>query len=152
MTERRKFILRDQAVRRRACEYIAQVEEGCVVTVAPPARSNLQNEKMHAMIADIAKQFKFLNRVWDSESMKRMLVAQFRSDTKDDAELMWLWDMGTMEMVPSLDMTGIVMLGWQTRRFPKKLAMAFIDWLDCFGAEHNIQWSESKLYAESGYD
>lgn len=143
MTERRKFILRDQAIRKRACEYIAQVEEGCVVTVAPPTRSNLQNEKLHAMIGDIAKQFKFLNRLWDSESMKRMLVAQFRSETKDDAELSWLWDsMGTMEMVPSLDMTGIVMLGWQTRRFPKKLAMAFIDWLDCFGDEHNIQWSE----------
>lgn len=143
MTEKRKFYLRDQMIRRRACEHIMQAPDDYVVTVAPPAKTRLQEEKYHCMIADIARQFTFLNRLWDEESMKRMLVAQFRADTKDDTDLKPLWDeMGTMEMVPTLDMTGVLMLGWQTRRFPKKLAIAFIEWLYCFGSENNIVWTE----------
>jgi hypothetical protein len=125
-----------------------QADDGFVVVVGPPAKTRLQEEKYHSMIGDIARQFRFLDRLWDEESMKRMLVAQFRADTKDDSDLKTLWDdMGTMEMVPSLDMTGVVMLGWQTRRFPKKLAIAFIEWLYCFGAENKITWTEK--YRES---
>jgi hypothetical protein len=142
-SEKRKFVLRDDAIRQRACDYIKEVDPDCVVTVAPPGKTRIMEEKYHAMIGDIAKQFLFLNRLWDSESMKRMLVHQFRADTKDDDDLKPLWEsMGTIEMVPSLDMTGMVVLGWQTRRFPKKLAIAFIDWLECFGAENNIKWYE----------
>jgi hypothetical protein len=143
MDEKRRFILRDDLVRRRACDHILQAPADYVVTVTPPIKTRPQEERYHAMIGDIAKQFKFLGRLWDPESMKRMLVAQFRAETKDDETLKPVWDeMGTMEFVPTLDMTGVVMLGWQTRRFPKKLAIAFIDWLYCFGAENNIRWSE----------
>ena len=143
MSDKRKFTLRDQFIRKRACDHILQAPDDYVVTVAPPSKTRLQEEKYHAMIGDIAKQFKFMERLWDPESMKRMLVTQFRADTKDDTELKELWgQVGDIEIVPTLDMTGVLMLGWQTRRFPKKLAIAFIEWLHWFGAENNIVWTE----------
>lgn len=114
-----------------------------VLELKQPAKSREQEEKYHAMVGDIAKQLEFCGRKWDGESMKRILVDQFRRDTAKDPDLQELWiEMGTVETCPSLDGTGVVVLGWQTRRFSKRLAIAFIEWLYALGAERDIVWSE----------
>ena len=53
----------------------------------------------------------------------------------------WL-DMGHIEMCPSIDRTGIVVLNFLTRNFSKKLAGAFIEWLFAFGVESGIEWTD----------
>ena len=44
-------------------------------------------------------------------------------------------------VMPSLDGTAIVALGEQTRKFPKKVASAFIEWLNAWGAENDVRYS-----------
>jgi len=108
-----------------------------------PAKSREQEKKYHAMIGDIARQFEHCGRKWDADDMKRLLVAQFRSDTIKDVDIGPLWHaMGAIEMAPSLDGSGVVALGIQTRKFPTRLASVFIEWLLAFGAELNIKWSD----------
>jgi hypothetical protein len=105
---------------------------------------------MHAMLQDLSDQWTLHGRKWDIESMKRLCVDQFRRDTAKDPDLAELWEsMGTMEMVPSIDGSGIVALGWQTKLFPKKLASALIEWLFALGAEVGCQWSDPKERKES---
>jgi hypothetical protein len=114
-----------------------------VVEVKPERKSRDQEKKYHSMLADLSEQWELHGRKWDEESMKRLCVDQFRRDTAKDPDLGPLWeDMGTVEMAPSIDGGGIVALGWQTRRFPKKLASAFVEWLYALGAEVNVTWSD----------
>lgn len=140
---KRRYILAHAVARQRAVEDVRAAPEGYVVTVQPPAKSRAQEERYHAMIGDIAAQWRFCGRTWNPEDMKRLCIDQFRRDTVRDDDLGPLWaDMGTVDMAPSIDGSGVVALGVQSRSFPKKLAIAFIEWLYALGSEHEVQWSE----------
>lgn len=91
-------------------------------------KSREQEEKYHAMIGEIAKQAQHLGAKWDAESWKRLLVWQFCNDTGMDAG----------KIIPSLDGSGIVQLGQQTRKFTKEQASEFVEWLHAWGAEHGV--------------
>ena len=92
------------------------------------SRTNDQNDKYHAMIADIAKQAQHLGAKWDVEDWKRLLVWQFCKDKQIDAG----------KIVPSLDMTGVVQLGQQTRKFTKEQASEFVEFLQAWAADNGV--------------
>lgn len=95
-------------------------------------KSREQEEKYHAMIGDISKQASHLGSKWDSESWKRFLLWQFAKDTNTNQG----------QIVPSLDGTGIVQLGLQSRSFTKEQASEFVEWLHAWGAENGITFTE----------
>ncbi len=110
-----------------------------------PKKSRDQEQKYHAMIGDIARQYDHCGRKWHQDDMKRILIDQFKRDTIKDPEIAPLWaSMGNIEMAPAFDGSGVVMLGVQSRKFPLKLASIFVEWLYALGAELNIKWSEPK--------
>lgn len=138
------FILSHDLARQRAIRAVQEAPAGFRITVAEPRKTRDQEERYHAMIGDIAAQYTHAGRQWDAENMKRLLVAAFREDTKDDADFAEAWrEFGDLEIVPGIR-GGFTMLGVQTRRFPKKLASGFIEWLYAFGAENDVQWSEPR--------
>ena len=96
------------------------------------SKSREQEEKYHAMIGEIAKQAQHLGAKWDEEDWKRMLVWQFCKESGQNEG----------KIVPSLDGTGIVQLGQQTRKFTKQQASEFVEWLHAWGAEHGITYSQ----------
>ena len=121
-----------------------------MVRISLASKSRAQEARYHAMIGDIAKQYQFCERLWDADDMKRLLIDQFRRDTKHDLDLTVEWaGMGFTEMAPAFDGSGVVMLGIQSRKFPKKLATSFIEWLYAFGAklEKPIVWSEPERWS-----
>lgn len=145
MSETRRFVLVHPTARARAAEGVRTAPEGYEVLIRPPRKSRDQEERYHAMFADIAEQWLFCGRKWDAESIKRLCVDQFKRETINDHDFAALWrDMGTVELAPSIDGSGVVALGTQTRKFPKKLASALIEWLLAFGAENGIAWSEPR--------
>ena len=136
------FYIVHETARKRAHDAIDRAEYGCKVTLQLAPKTRPQEERYHAMIGDIASQWEFCGRQWNAEDMKRLLVDQFHRDTKDDPELKKLWEeFAKVDMAPSIDRTGVVALGIQTRRFGKKLAAAFIEWLFAFGAEREVEWT-----------
>ena len=144
MTEKRTLYLVNPAVRQRAKAVADEVPDGWVAVFKPPLKSRPQEEKYHAMIDDIAANWHPNGVKKDPETMKRLLVDQFKADTQDDLADAWR-EFGRIEMEPSLDGRRVVVLGVQTRRFPKVLASAFIEWLYAFGAEVGISWAEIGL-------
>jgi hypothetical protein len=46
--------------------------------------------------------------------------------------------------MPSLDGTGVVTLGMPTRKFPKALASAMIDWLSAWMIEQDIDLADGE--------
>lgn len=142
MTPRRFVLVHDMA-RARALEAVRLAMEGWEVLVRPPRKSRDQEERYHAMIGDIALQYVHFGRKWDAEDMKRILVDAFKYETRNDPDLCELWaEMGDLRLVPAIRRDGFVALGDQTRKFPKKLASAFIEWLFAFGVENDIQWTD----------
>ncbi len=92
------------------------------------SKSREQEEKYHVMIKDIAKQAQHLGAKWSSEDWKRLLVDQFMRDSGDSGG----------KVIPNLDGTGIVQLGFQTRKFTKEQASEFVEWLYSWSAENGI--------------
>lgn len=112
--------------------------DGWMVTVSEPKKKRIQEEKYHAMIADIARQTKYLGRKWDDESMKRILVNEFEEAMKDNGTP--LRQAG--QMIPSEDGRRIIALGIQTRDFTIKEASAFIEFLYAWGVDRDVVWSQ----------
>jgi hypothetical protein len=96
--------------------------------IKPPSKSRDQERKYHAILRDIAQQSQHMGSVWDAEDWKRLLVWQFCKDNELDSG----------KVVPSLDMTGVVQLGQQTRKFTKEQASEFVDFLTAWCAEHGV--------------
>jgi len=92
------------------------------------SKSREQEEKYHAMINDIAKQAQHLGAKWSSEDWKRLLVDQY------------LREVGEVQtkIIPNLDSTGIVQLGFQTRNFTKEQASEFVEWLYAWAGNNGI--------------
>ena len=95
-------------------------------------KSRDQEEKYHAMIGEIAKQAEHFGSKWDAESWKRLLVDQFCKDI----------GIKTGVVIPNLSGDGIVQLGMQTRKFTKEQASEFVEWLNAWGAEHGITYTQ----------
>ena len=97
------------------------------------SKSRDQEEMYHALIGHIAKQASHLGSKWDAEDWKRFLVWQFAKEV----------GINTGKLVPSLDGTGIVQLGMQTRKFTKDQASQFTEWLLAWAAQNGIEIPEA---------
>lgn len=135
----KRFRLIDLNVKRSMLAYVANLpvdlHTPLMVTIREEVKSRDQEEAYHAIIGEIAAAYEIHGRLWDAESMKRLLVDQFWRETKDEYAEMWE-QVGNIRSVPSIDGSGIVSLGAQTRNFPKRLGSLFIEWLNAFKAQH----------------
>lgn len=103
-----------------------------------PKKRRIQEERYHAMLRDIAKQVEFFGQKRDPETVKRLLVDAFARVMAAAGTPLRGW--GTV--MPSLDGSGVVQLGVQTRNFTIPVASEFIEYLFAWGAENNVIWSE----------
>jgi hypothetical protein len=99
-----------------------------VMEIKLSSKTREQEEKYHAMINDIAKQAQHLGAKWSSEDWKRLLVDQF---LREEANIQG-------KIIPNLDGTGIVQLGFQTRKFTKEQASEFVEWLYAWSGNNGI--------------
>jgi len=99
-----------------------------VMEIKLSSKTREQEEKYHAMINDIAKQAQHLGAKWSADDWKRLLVDQFMRDCGDSGG----------KVIPNLDSTGIVQLGFQTRKFTKEQASEFVEWLYSWSANNGI--------------
>ena len=97
------------------------------------SKSREQEEKYHAIIGDIAKQAQHMGHKWDAESWKRLMVDKYLRET------------GFMNspIIPNLDGTGIIQLGFQTRKFSKEQASEFVEFLLAWCADNGIELKET---------
>lgn len=126
------FYLAHQNARDNCSKFAQLAPEGCVVVFSKPTRSGIQNDKVHAMIGEVAKQAAHLGAKWDAESWKRLLVDEFCKDN----------GLKRGAIIPNLSGDGIVQLGMQTRKFTKEQASEFVEWLHAWGALNGIVYSE----------
>lgn len=138
----RTFILAHDQARTGAKRVIDDpAYAGWKVRITPPKKTRGQEEKYHAMVGDICKSglFCFLGRKdWSEEDIKRLLVDAFSAEMAAQGKP--LSQAG--QIVPSLDMQRTVQLGIQTRRFTKKEASDFVEYLYAYGAALGVEFAE----------
>jgi len=122
--------LRGFEQRQLAKNLIDLAPDDSVVKISPRNRSSQQNAKLHAMLADLAKQ-KPQGRELDVETWKGLFLAEIGRRVKFE---------------PSLDGTGVVAMAPRTSKLNVKEFSDLIECIYAYGAEHGIKWSERDNY------
>ena len=126
MTNKQTFILANSQVRENTLIAVSSAPEGYVVTVAPKKRSLPQNNRLWAMLGDIAKQVKWHGRTMTDIQWKHFFSAVLLGQ----------------ETVPNLDGTGFVVLGKATSTMSVNEMIDMQELMSAFGAERDVRWSD----------
>lgn len=122
--------LRGFEQRQLAKNLIDLAPDDSVVKISPRNRTSQQNAKLHAMLADLAKQ-KPQGRDLDVETWKGLFLAEIGRRVKFE---------------PSLDGTGVVAMAPRTSKLNVKEFSDLIECIYAYGAEHGVKWSERDIY------
>ena len=146
---KRTLTITGEVARKAICRHVLTADEGDVVTIGPPVKLRIQEEKYHAMIGDIADQCKFMQRTWSKEEWKRLLIDAYVRVARENAKAEGKPDpfSGHGEVVPSLEGNGFVQLGIQSRGFSIKQAAEFIEYLLFYGDAQQVAWTERERIA-----
>lgn len=135
------FHLVNPQIKRNAAQAVMNAPDKYIVRIQEPRKSRDQEEKYHAMIGDIARQVDLIGERRNTEDAKRLLIDAFaRVMAADGTPLNQ-----SSRIIPSLDGSGFVQLGIQSRKFRVAEASSFIEYLYAFGTENNVVWSERSL-------
>lgn len=96
-----------------------------VMTVDQEKRSDEQNRRMWAMLADIARQVEWYGQKLSSEDWKHILSASLKKQ----------------RAVPGID-GGFVVLGLSTSKMTKSEMVELQDLIEAFGAQQGVKFSD----------
>lgn len=116
-----RFWLNHQTARNRALEAVRTSPEGYRVTIDPPGRTGEQNDRLHAILQDIAEQKEWHGERLTVEEWKRLFsAAVFRE-----------------KMLPGLT-GGIVIVPKFTRRMSKEELSELMEFATAWAVENGI--------------
>jgi len=106
------------------------LESGKCLTLEIKAESKTrdQEEMYHALIGKIAKQAQHQGARWDADDWKRLLLHEFAKQA----------NLPQGRIVASLDGTGVVQLGLQSRKLTKEQGSEFIEFLFAWAAQNGV--------------
>lgn len=98
------------------------------IEVKQESKTRDQEEMYHAIIGKIAKQAQHQGARWNAEDWKRLLLHEFAKQA----------NLSQGRIVASLDGTGIVQLGLQSRKLTKEQGSEFIEFLFAWGVQNGV--------------
>ncbi len=131
MSDKRVFRLVHAEARRRAAECVMQAQDGYIVTIQEATRTLDQNAKLHAALADIARQVEWHGERMDIEDWKRLLTAAWARAERQPVKL-----------VPALDGNGFDVLYRRTSCMSKSEVSGLIEYLHAWGTDQGVIWSD----------
>ena len=121
------FILANETVRERVKGYIDAAPTGYRVIMNEPKRSTAQNDRMWAMLTEVAGQIK-----WHGVNL-----------SPDDWKLIFMDGLNReMRIVPNLDGTGFVNLGSRSSGLSVGEMRDLLALIEAFGANHGVKFRE----------
>jgi len=129
MTGRAQLVLTAPAIREKAIHWIRHVPEGTRVEFKAPQRTPEQNDRMWAMLTDVASQL-----VWHGEKL-----------STNDWKIVFLDGLKReLRTVRNIDGTGFVALGRSSSDLSKSEMADLITLIMMFGDKHGVVWSDPK--------
>lgn len=123
------LVLHNETLRSRAIDWIKRAPKETRVTFQGPKRTLAQNDRMHAMLTEVAVAVP----IWGGCKV-----------SKDDWKLIFLDALKReMRLVPNLDRTGLVNLsGRSSSDLSVEEMTGMIELIFAFGAQHGVQFHE----------
>lgn len=130
MSGRAEITIRGPNDRNRAHHWINQAKPGTRVQFKGAQRTIEQNDKMWAMLTDIATQITWHGRTMKTDDWKLVFLDGLKREAPS---------------VPNLDGTGFVsLLGTSSSDLSTPEMRDLIELMYAFGAEHGVEWSDPK--------
>jgi hypothetical protein len=121
------LILTTPADRAKASNWIAKAPAGTRVEFKAPKRTLPQNDRLHAMLTELADQL-----VWHGQKL-----------SVDDWKLVFMDGLNReLRIVPNLDGNGFVNLGRSTSKLGKDEFSELIELVSSFAAKHDVKFSD----------
>ena len=99
-----------------------------VLTLAPATRSSEQNRKLHALIADVARQATWAGTKQDAETWKRLFVSAWCRATGEPVTIL-----------PALDGHGVDLVPRRTSKLTKDECGELIEYITAWAVEHDVR-------------
>ena len=116
------LILRGEAERKTATQWIAQAPVNTRVELKAPRRSNEMNALMWARLTEIARHVDWYGQKLSAPDWKDVFTASLRK----------------AHVVPGLDPGSFVPLGMRTSDMSKEEMSMLLDLIECFAAERGV--------------
>jgi len=125
--------IRNESDRARVLGHIAgmDITKPKKLAITEVDRSGEQNKALHAALADIAAQVEHAGKKWDVLIWKRLLTAAWLRESGDKPQ-----------MIPAVDGNGFDVIYERTSKLTVKQCAELIEWVHCFGAEHQVRWTQ----------
>jgi hypothetical protein len=117
------IVLTQDTERQRAAHWVAKLPPGTRVEFKAPKRSLPQNDRMWAMLTDLASQVKWHGLRLTADDWKLIFLDALKREVR---------------MVPNLDGNGFVSLGRSSSDLSKPEMTDLIDLIHAFGANHDV--------------
>jgi hypothetical protein len=121
------LILANQAIRNRALAWIKNSPDGTRVLFQEPKRSSEQNNRMWAMLTDIATQAVHVGIKHDAETWKAIFMNALGQENK---------------FVKTLDGTGFFPIGLRSSKLSKAEMTELIDFIQAWGVQNGVTFHE----------
>lgn len=119
--------IRSSADRARATSWIAQAPTGTRVEFKASKRSLPQNDRMWAMLTDVSRQKEHAGRKFTPNQWKVLFMAACGME---------------LELVPSLNGSDLVPLGYHSSDLDKEEMSELIEFMFAWGAENGITFND----------
>jgi hypothetical protein len=120
---RATIVLSSEDELRRAAKWLQQAPAGTRLEFKAPKRSLPQNDRMWAMLTDVASQVKWHGLRLSADDWKLIFLDALKRE---------------LRMVPNLDGNGFVSLGRSSSDLSKAEMTDLIDLISAFGANHGV--------------
>lgn len=119
-----RFILVHTTARNRAIHAVLSAPNGYVVTIKEPVRSSAQNDKMWAMLTDVAAQLNWHGQTLDENDWKLIFMSSLYLE---------------MRIVPNWDNNGFVNLTRSSKLGIKEMAN-LISLIEAYGYQRGVKF------------
>lgn len=121
------LVLRSEIERQRAKNWIDKAPAGTRVEFKAQKRSIPQNDRMWAMLTDVATQLKWHDQSLHAEDWKFIFLDALKRE---------------LRIVPNIDGTGFVNLGRSSSDLSKAEMTDLIELIAAFGASHGVTFND----------
>jgi hypothetical protein len=120
------FILRNEAIRRRAMESVWNAPDNYKLVISEEVRSLEQNSRLWPNLTEISNQVMWYGRKLSPDDWKHVFTSSMKK----------------MDVVPNLENTGFVALGLSTSKMSKRELSDLLELVYAFGAEHGVVFKD----------
>lgn len=122
-------LLTNRESRDRVCRWVMKAPVNCRVELKEPKRSIPQNDRMWAMLTDVARQVSWHGIKLSPDDWKLMFLDALKREVR---------------MVPNLDGNGFVNLGRSSSDLAKAEMTGLIELIFAFGAQHGVIFNDDQ--------